>query len=204
MCRRRPSSPPIGAWFRRCAGRLRFGRRASLLGDERMWLGLALLCFVFGSLVIPSREKGEKGRRARKGEWSASNVAIGERKGEGGNVPSTGKSSNSSSSPRARCFCSGFCCSLGVDCSGSATLGSVVDAILGERVMMRRAFSLALEVELRWRCYRTEFENGDGPAVLWIAARMTEMRKRGRWLRPCRGYRWLLLLLLLMQGLARD
>lgn len=46
-------------------------------------------------------------------------------------VPSTGKSSNSSSSPRARCFCSGFCCSFGVDCSGSATLGSVVDAILG-------------------------------------------------------------------------
>lgn len=42
-----------------------------------------------------------------------------------------GKSSNSSSSPRARCFCSGFCCSFEVDCSGSATLGSVVvDAML--------------------------------------------------------------------------
>lgn len=55
---------------------------------------------------------------------------IGREQGE--YVPSTGKSSNSSSSPRARCFCSGFCCSVGVDCSGSATLGSVVDAIFGE------------------------------------------------------------------------
>lgn len=44
---------------------------------------------------------------------------------------------------------------------------------------MRRAFSLALEVELRWRCYRTRLENGDGPAMLWIAAGMTEMRREG-------------------------
>lgn len=48
-------------------------------------------------------------------------------------VPSMGKSSNSSSSPRARCFCSGFC-SLALSCSGSVGLDSVVDAML---VMVR-------------------------------------------------------------------
>lgn len=94
-------------------------------------------------------------------------VEIGGRKGgsRGEYVPSTGKSSNSSSSPRARCFCSGFCCSLGVDCSGSATLGSVVDAILESDDAASFQPSAA-----GWNCareaYRKRLENGDGSNVV--------------------------------------
>lgn len=144
-CRRRPSSPPTGAscW---CHPRPRCLPGSSLLL-------VSLGCFCWGFKGDGGDGIGQMaGRRGGGGGCRGGERSIGREKG--GDVPSTGKSSNSSSSPMAAGF---FSSTLGssVFCAAGA-LGSD-DAIAVSRLRSFRVFCGSFEVGVRRSVVVVEF-----------------------------------------------